>query len=122
MVLDIEVNVESVKKLEKFLGTGKYKDLAMNTQSFSRKLNEERKMRLPYVDGQVSDKIFNFLICVLMNNNIRLGWLRSTTTPARRERVRGCQAPGQVRSTPILSVAGRRRVTSISSTSCCRVT
>ena len=66
MVLDIEVNVESVKKLEKFLGTGKYKDLAMNTQSFSRKLNEERKMRLPYVDGQVSDKIylfFNFNVC-----------------------------------------------------------
>ena len=53
MVLDIEVNSESVKKLEKFLGTGKYKDLATNTQSFSRKLNEERKMRIPYVDGQV---------------------------------------------------------------------
>ena len=54
MVLEIDVNAESVKKLEKFLGTGKYKDLAVNTQSFSRKLNEERKMRLPYVDGQVS--------------------------------------------------------------------
>ena len=53
MVLDIEVNSDSVKKLEKFLGTGKYKDLATNTQSFSRKLNEERKMRIPYVDGQV---------------------------------------------------------------------
>ena len=53
MVLEIEVNADSVKKLEKFLGTGKYKDLAVNTQSFSRKLNEERKMRIPYVDGQV---------------------------------------------------------------------
>ena len=41
-----------MKKLEKFLVTGKYKDLAVNTQSFSRKLNEERKMRGPYVDGQ----------------------------------------------------------------------
>lgn len=53
MVLEIDVNADSVKKLEKFLVTGKYKDLAVNTQSFSRKLNEERKMRLPYVDGQV---------------------------------------------------------------------
>ena len=52
MVLDIQVNADNVKKLEKFLGTSKYKDLAMNSQSFSRKLNEERKMRLPYVDGQ----------------------------------------------------------------------
>ena len=53
MVLEIEVNNDSVKKLEKFLGTGKYKDLVTNTKSFSRKLNEERKMRLPYVCGQV---------------------------------------------------------------------
>ena len=53
MVLEIEVNTDSVKKLEKFLGTGKYKDLVTNTKSFSRKLNEERKMRLPYVCGQV---------------------------------------------------------------------
>ena len=53
MVLEVGVNPESVKKLEKFYGTGKYKDLAVNTQSFSRKLNEERKMRIPYVDGQV---------------------------------------------------------------------
>ena len=53
MVLDIEVNTDSVKKLEKFLGTGKYKDLVTNTKSFSRKINEERKMRLPYVCGQV---------------------------------------------------------------------
>ena len=53
MVLEVDVNHDSVKKLEKFLGTGKYKDLAVNTQSFSRKLNEERKMRIPYVDGQV---------------------------------------------------------------------
>ena len=59
MVLEVDVNPESVKKLEKFYGTGKYKDLAVNTQSFSRKLDEERKMRIPYVDGQV---IFNVLI------------------------------------------------------------
>jgi len=61
MVLEIDVNADSVKKLEKFLVTGKYKDLAVNTQSFSRKLNEERKMRLPYVDGQtgVAQKHYN---------------------------------------------------------------
>ena len=45
MVLEIDVSTENVKKLEKFLGTGKYKELALSTQSFSRKLNEERKMR-----------------------------------------------------------------------------
>ena len=56
MVLEIDVSHENVKKLEKFLGTGKYKELAVSTQSFSRKLNEERKMRIPYVDGQVSDR------------------------------------------------------------------
>jgi len=61
MVLEVDVNSDSVKKLEKFLGTGKYKDLAVNTQSFSRKLNEERKMRIPYVDGQtgVAQKHYN---------------------------------------------------------------
>ena len=56
MVLEIDVSHENVKKLEKFLGTGKYKELAVSTQSFSKKLNEERKMRIPYVDGQVSDR------------------------------------------------------------------
>ena len=56
MVLEIDVSTENVKKLEKFLGTGKYKELALSTQSFSRKLNEERKMRIPYVDGQVNRK------------------------------------------------------------------
>ena len=58
MVLEIDVNADSVKKLEKFLGTGKYKDLVTNTKSFSRKLNEERKMRLPYVCGQVITLMF----------------------------------------------------------------
>ena len=56
MVLEVEINSESVKKLEKFLGTGKYKELAVSTQSFSRKLNEERKMRIPYVDSQVGHR------------------------------------------------------------------
>ena len=62
MVLEVDVNPESVKKLEKFLGTGKYKDLAVNTQSFSRKLNEERKMRIPYVDGQVKFTNLDFIL------------------------------------------------------------
>jgi hypothetical protein len=53
MVLEVDLNPESVKKLEKFLTTNKYKELAENAMSFNRKLNEERKMRIPYVDGQV---------------------------------------------------------------------
>ena len=44
---------ESVQKLEKFLVTSKYKELAESAMSFNRKLNEERKMRIPYVDNQV---------------------------------------------------------------------
>ena len=78
MVLEIEVSHESVKKLEKFLGTGKYKELAVSTQSFSRKLNEERKMRIPYVDGQVSSKSLEYV--VLKALSFRLVLPRSTTT------------------------------------------
>ena len=53
MVLDVgKVEEERIQKYEKFLGTGKYKELAQSTQSFNRKLNEDRKMRIPYVDGQ----------------------------------------------------------------------
>ena len=50
---------ESVQKLEKFLVTSKYKELAESAMSFNRKLNEERKMRIPYVDNQVPYIIFN---------------------------------------------------------------
>jgi len=52
MVLEIELNPEAVKKLEKFVNTGTYKELAESAMSFNRKLNEERKMRIPYIDGQ----------------------------------------------------------------------
>eukprot|EP00088_Acartia_fossae_P044142 TRINITY_DN4678_c0_g1_i11.p1 TRINITY_DN4678_c0_g1~~TRINITY_DN4678_c0_g1_i11.p1 ORF type:complete len:354 (-),score=104.24 TRINITY_DN4678_c0_g1_i11:759-1820(-) len=52
MGLEVVCNEESVKKLEKFLNTNRYKELAENAMSFNRKLNEERKTRLPYVDGQ----------------------------------------------------------------------
>merc|ERR1712217_772237 len=50
MVMKIDVSPEKVKKLEKFLCTGEYKKMATSLQSFSRKLNEERKMRGPYID------------------------------------------------------------------------
>ena len=76
MVLEIDVNPESVKKLEKFIGTGKYKELAVSTQSFSRKLNEERKMRIPYVDGQVGVIVRNITIIQVF---FRQGWHRSIT-------------------------------------------
>merc|ERR1712218_376814 len=111
MVLEIDVNADSVKKLEKFLGTGKYKDLVTNTKSFSRKLNEERKMRLPYVCGQVITLMF----CADSNYSLfpRLELPRSITTPTR-EPVRGCPAPALASSTPILKKSGRRRTTSIS--------
>ena len=53
MVLDVgEVKKGVIARYENFLGTSNYKALAQSTQSFNRKLNEERKMRIPYVDGQ----------------------------------------------------------------------
>ena len=115
MVLEIEVNADSVKKLEKFLGTGKYKDLAVNTQSFSRKLNEERKMRIPYVDGQVGT--MGNIFCNQIIFFPRLEWPRNITITAR-ELVRECQAPNLDRSTHIHRDGGRRRITSTSNTSC----
>ena len=30
-----------------------YRELAESTMSFNRRLNEERRMRIPYIDGQV---------------------------------------------------------------------
>lgn len=61
MVLEIAVNHDNVEKLEMFLGSGKYKELAEKAQLFSRKLNKERKKRGPYVDGQtgVAQKHYN---------------------------------------------------------------
>ena len=52
MVLEINLKPDSVTTLERFLQTPTYKELAENTMSFNRRLNEERKMRIPYIDGQ----------------------------------------------------------------------
>ena len=52
MVLEINLKTESVTSLERFLNTNTYKELAESTMSFNRRLNEERKMRIPYIDGQ----------------------------------------------------------------------
>jgi len=35
-----------------FLNDPSYKEYLENAASFNRKLNEERKMRIPYIDGQ----------------------------------------------------------------------
>ena len=118
MVLEVDVNPESIKKLEKFYGTGKYKDLAVNTQSFSRKLNEERKMRIPYVDGQVIfitpegvreekkiailDELEKLFFKSLITSSIfiyRLEWLRNITTIAG-EPARECPGPSLARCSP----------------------
>jgi zinc finger protein ubi-d4 len=83
MVLDIgEMKEEAVKKYEKFLATGKYKELVESTQSFNRKLNEERKMRIPYVDSQTGVAMKHY-------NNMRMA----------RERMPG-KKEGQVYSYP----------------------
>lgn len=36
----------------RFFNDSAYKDYLENAVNFNRKLNEERKMRLPYIDGQ----------------------------------------------------------------------
>jgi len=64
-----------MKKYEKFLLTNKYKELVESTQSFNRKLNEERKMRIPYVDGQTGVAMKHY-------NNTRVAKERM---PGRRE-------------------------------------
>ena len=52
MVLELSLRPDSVTNLESFLATSRYKQLAESTMSFNRRLNEERKMRIPYIDGQ----------------------------------------------------------------------
>ena len=52
MVMKVDVDPDKVRKLERFICTGEYKKMATSLQSFSRKLNEERKMRGPYIDSQ----------------------------------------------------------------------
>ena len=52
MVLELSLRPDSVTNLESFLATSRYKELAESTMSFNRRLNEERKMRIPYIDGQ----------------------------------------------------------------------
>ena len=50
----------------KLIHAERYKELAENAMSFNRKLNEERKMRIPYVDGQVGVALvviyFNYIV------------------------------------------------------------
>ena len=52
MVMELSLRPDSVTNLESFLATSRYKQLAESTMSFNRRLNEERKMRIPYIDGQ----------------------------------------------------------------------
>lgn len=49
------------KKVEEFFEDSGYKEYLESAVSFNRKLNEERKMRLPYIDGQtgVAQKHYN---------------------------------------------------------------
>lgn len=52
MTLDIVIDPQRVKKMEKFFGQSSYKDFLERATGFNRKMNEERKMRIPYIDGQ----------------------------------------------------------------------
>jgi zinc finger protein ubi-d4 len=52
MPLDITWRPEVGKKVEAFFNNKDYKDYLESAVSFNRKLNEERKMRLPYIDSQ----------------------------------------------------------------------
>ncbi|CAB4068328.1 DPF2 [Lepeophtheirus salmonis] len=52
MAPEIDVNPETVKKIQKFFDDPSYKEYLENATAFNRKLNEERRMRIPYIDGQ----------------------------------------------------------------------
>jgi len=52
MPLDITWRPEVGKKVEEFFDDPGYKEYLESAVSFNRKLNEERKMRLPYIDSQ----------------------------------------------------------------------
>merc|ERR1712226_230053 len=49
---DITWRPEVGKKVEEFFDDPGYKEYLESAVSFNRKLNEERKMRLPYIDSQ----------------------------------------------------------------------
>ena len=50
--LTINWRPEVGKKVEEFFADSSYKEYLESAVSFNRKLNEERKMRLPYIDSQ----------------------------------------------------------------------
>jgi len=52
MPLEINWRPEVGKKVEEFFDDPGYKEYLESAASFNRKLNEERKMRLPYIDSQ----------------------------------------------------------------------
>lgn len=52
MSLDIKWRPEIGQKAEEFFNAPEYKAYLENAMSFNRKLNEERRMRLPYIDSQ----------------------------------------------------------------------
>jgi len=52
MPLEITWRPEVGKKVEEFFDDPGYKEYLESAASFNRKLNEERKMRLPYIDSQ----------------------------------------------------------------------
>ena len=52
MALNINWRPEVGKKVEEFFDDPSYKEYLESAVSYNRKLNEERKMRLPYIDSQ----------------------------------------------------------------------
>ena len=50
--LTVNWRPEVGKKVEEFFADSSYKEYLESAVSFNRKLNEERKMRLPYIDSQ----------------------------------------------------------------------
>ena len=48
----LNVLISDCYLFKRFFNDSAYKDYLENAVSFNRKLNEERKMRLPYIDGQ----------------------------------------------------------------------
>ncbi len=85
----------SIHYLCSFFNNSGYKDYLENAVAFNRKLNEERKMRLPYIDGQTGVAMRHY-------NSQRF----------KRERMPGSK-PGQVNNpnfiSPIIIIDSLRR-------------
>ena len=118
MVMELSLRPDSVTNLESFLATSRYKQLAESTMSFNRRLNEERKMRIPYIDGQTGVAQKHYPDQQRSARERMPGLTRGQVYSYPQVTPRQCH-PHTVINVIIRSDSGGSGDTSTSSTSCC---